>query len=233
MTTTTEKTVPSTTILRNIKGDSIFVNDKATTHRKLVESAFRDYCGDWVEIDFRNMELYNVEFRSHVEKLHYCRFDGADLCNADFGGVDMHGCILKDASCHSANFSGANLQEINFEKVDVNSAGFYNVRGMWIDTLEFSGIVYGIVDLGMPHEYRVWMLQDNKIGYRIIAGCRDFTPREAKGHWTTGNGARQERRHMFDLLEVARIVAVQRQFITEDGTPIPRNDRGLIAHYMD
>ena len=99
---------------------------------------------------------------------------GADLSGADLPGADLRGADLRDAYLSGAYLSGADL-------------GGADLSGAYLRGAYLSG---GIKATSAPHrratradEYE-FLLWHTDAGWRIRAGCRFFTPTEARAHWT-------------------------------------------------
>ncbi len=80
----------------------------------------------------------------------------ANLYRADLRGADLHGANLRWANLRRADLRGANLREVK---------GF-----LLLPVQDMRGYAF-------PHT-----IETDK-GWRVRAGCRDFSIEEAKAHW--------------------------------------------------
>jgi hypothetical protein len=117
---------------------------------------------------------------------------GADLRRADLRRADLSGADLTGADLRRADLSGADLHWAALTGADLSGADLYEARG--------------IVDLGMPYSWRVVVVRQEDVPWRVLAGCRWFTPEQARAHWA----GRQERKEMLPLLDMADILLKER-----------------------
>ena len=93
----------------------------------------------------------------------------ANLCGASLYGADLSG----------ANLSGANLSRADLSRADLSYA---NLSGA-----NLSGAEQGddrIIDGGLRSDgYRFFLTRTEPGEFRVKAGCRNFTVKEAKAHW--------------------------------------------------
>jgi len=93
----------------------------------------------------------------------------ANLSDADLSGANLSGANLSDADLLGADLRGANLSYANLSDADLRGA---------------SGISYRIIDGGLRSDgYRFFLTRFDEGGWRIKAGCRDFTVEGGKSHW--------------------------------------------------
>jgi uncharacterized protein YjbI with pentapeptide repeats len=99
----------------------------------------------------------------------------ADLRGADLYGADLHEADLRGANLHEAELRGANLHEADLRGADLHEA---DLRGANLHEAN------GYVDLGTDrrgYHFRAVRFSD---GWRITAGCRNYTIAQAIAHWT-------------------------------------------------
>ena len=79
--------------------------------------------------------------------------------------ADLDGANLTRANLYGANLYGANLERANLERANLG------------DTK--------LIDGGLRSDgYRFWLIHSTEEGWRIKAGCRNFTLAEARTHWS-------------------------------------------------
>jgi len=99
---------------------------------------------------------------------------GADLRDAvltcaDLGGADLGGADLRRADLGDADLTGANLRRANLRGADLRYANLRDAVG-WV-SLTYTDHGYLV---GASWQGAEW---------RIVAGCRDFSIKQAREHW--------------------------------------------------
>ena len=118
----------------------------------------------------------------------------ANLGGANLGGANLAGAYLRDANLGGANLAGANLRDANLGGANLRGAnlgganlGGANLAGAYLRGANLAGageIADRIIDGGLRSDgYRFCLTRVDPGEWRIKAGCRDFTVKEAKEHW--------------------------------------------------
>lgn len=89
-------------------------------------------------IDLQGENLQGESFRDHLDSLEKAKFQGANLKEANFRGVNLQGAEfqgadLKGANLHSANlrgarFQGADLKDANLQSADLHETNFKGAK---------------------------------------------------------------------------------------------------------
>jgi len=119
--------------------------------------------------------------------------DGANLAGAHLDGARLLGARLVDANLADANLVRANLVGANLDGANLADANLAdaNLVGANLDGANLAGayLAPDIKATAAPHrratradgwEFLLWHTDQ---GWRIDAGCRFFTPEEARVHW--------------------------------------------------
>lgn len=111
---------------------------------------------------------------------------GADLRGADLRGADLSGAILSGAILSGTVLRGADLYGADLSKAILYGA---DLSGANLRMADLYGAILseaiGIVCAGYDQRgYRFVGVAQKDEDYRILAGCRWFTPQEATAHWT-------------------------------------------------
>jgi len=108
------------------------------------------------KIDCSKSELNSLKLGLAVK---WAIKNSANLSDANLGGAALGGANLGGANLGGANLRGANLR------------GAANINNI-------------IIDGGLRSDgYRFLLTRRKKGGWRVEAGCRDFTVADAKKHW--------------------------------------------------
>ena len=121
--------------------------------------------------------------------------DGANLTRANLYGADLDGANLTRANLTRANLDGANLTRANLTRANLTRANLYgaNLTRANLDGAEpyganLDGANLGdtkLIDGGLRSDgYRFWLIHSTEQGWRIKAGCRNFTVADARTHWS-------------------------------------------------
>jgi uncharacterized protein YjbI with pentapeptide repeats len=107
---------------------------------------------------------------------------GSDLSGSDLRGSDLSGSDLRGSNLSDSNLSGSDLRDSNLRGSNLRGS---NLRGSNLsgDKIAAAGEAATRSD---GYEFRAFVLQAG--GIKIKAGCRWFTPEEARAHWTTTRG---------------------------------------------
>ena len=84
------------------------------------------------------------------------------------------------ANLYGANLYGANLYGANLTRANLDGAEPYgaNLDGANLGDTK-------LIDGGLRSDgYRFWLIHSTEQGWRIKAGCRNFTLAEARTHWS-------------------------------------------------
>ncbi len=123
------------------------------------------------EANVRGANLCGADLReANVRGANLC---GADLREADLREADLRGADLREANLRGADLRWADLRGANLCEADLRGAQLTGAEGFRILTQT-------------DHGYLVYATE-TEIGWRIRAGCRDFTPDEAIAHWSAPN----------------------------------------------
>ena len=99
-------------------------------------------------------------------------------------GLAVRWAVKTRANLSGANLSGANLSGANLSRADLSRAdlSYANLSGA-----NLSGAEQGddrIIDGGLRSDgYRFFLTRTEPGEFRVKAGCRNFTVKEAKAHW--------------------------------------------------
>ena len=112
---------------------------------------------------------------------------GANLRGANLRGADLYGANLSGADLRGANLYGANLYGANLSGADLYGANLYGAN-------LYGANLYGqpIIDGGLRSDgYRFMLTNFEQDGLLVIAGCRRFSPADARRHWMETRAAEQ------------------------------------------
>jgi hypothetical protein len=110
---------------------------------------------------FENCDLYDGNFTG--AKLTDCGFFKCGMQHSDFTGAELTGASFTDCNLRHAKFRNARLANTDLKQVQIEHAT-------------------GIVDLGIPHHYRIYLVQHDA-GIMIKAGCRWMDYHAAVRYW--------------------------------------------------
>lgn len=132
---------------------------------------------------------------------------GANLGDADLGGANLGGANLRGAKLGGADFGGANLRGANLRGADL--------RGANLGGADLGGQV--VIDLGQRSDgYAFLLTKLTGEGWRIKAGCRNFTVAEARTHWQSTRGGTQLGSESLGIVDHAeRIAAIRGHDLNE------------------
>jgi uncharacterized protein YjbI with pentapeptide repeats len=122
----------------------------------------------------------------------------ANLGGAYLGGANLGGAYLRGANLGGAYLRGANLRGANLGGANLRGA---NLGGAYLGGANLRGANLGGAYLGDQqiilgscrsdgYAFLLTNLKDEH-GWRIKAGCRNFTLAEAKEHWSKPRGNQQ------------------------------------------
>jgi uncharacterized protein YjbI with pentapeptide repeats len=107
-----------------------------------------------------------------------CGFDGCSFVGTKARGTDFEGSTLRDV-----DFTGADLNECYLGGCDLRDAQFRNASLRNANLLGARlHATKGIVHLGIPHYYDVYLVQNDK-GVMIQVGCRWLSYPDAVNYW--------------------------------------------------
>ena len=110
-----------------------------------------------LKFDILNRFSGNIQFIAEID------------CDKNQSKSFKVGLAVKWAMENGADLRGANLSDANLSDADLRGA---------------SGISYRIIDGGLRSDgYRFFLTRFDEGGWRIKAGCRDFTVEGGKSHW--------------------------------------------------
>ena len=98
----------------------------------------------------------------------------ANLIGADLRGANLHNANLHDVNLRDADLRGANLSDADLIGADLRGANLSDAGGLVCCGYDRRG-------------YRFVGVKQNDVPFRILAGCRWFTLKEAVDHWTRKN----------------------------------------------
>ena len=119
--------------------------------------------------DLRDADLRGADLRDAT--LHGASLRGADLRKADLRNADLRGANLRDANLRNANLHGAYLRNAYLRNADLRHADLRDVSGMMLLPVQDA------------RGYTFTHAIETASGWRIRAGCRDFSIEEALAHW--------------------------------------------------
>ena len=105
---------------------------------------------------------------------------GANLSRANLRGANLSGANLSRADLSGAYLTDANLTDANLSRADLSGAYLTGADLTGGEKLQVAGETASRSD---GYEFRAFYLADGAL--KIKAGCRWFTPAEAREHWTT------------------------------------------------
>ena len=180
----------------------IYGENLSTTHPKqrnmatLVERAVRrgiDLTG--ADLSFLNLSDTNLRgaklARAKLDNsmVSYANLEGANLMEATLRNTNMHGSILSKANLErawltrtqfvfavleNANLYGAELMDVNFSKANLTGT-------------EYKGVALGrcgaVAQAKRSDMYNFQLIHCADGKWRVMAGCRWFTLRQAWKHW--------------------------------------------------
>ena len=110
---------------------------------------------------------------------------GISLTSANLASANLAWANLAWANLASANLAWANLASANLAWANLAWA---NLAGANLSQANFANAVLGdnrILDGGLRSDgWRFFLWWDASRGWRIRAGCRDFSIEEARSHWS-------------------------------------------------
>lgn len=146
----------------------------------------------------QDLSMRNLSFGHMVR----AELEGANLSGANLRGVnatgarfayaDLPGADLRDAVCYGTNFYGANLTGASLWKTNLTGADLR--KASVVDAVFYDAAVANntllphndVISLSGDTRGHVWFaVRNTKVGYYVKAGCRWFTPDEARQHWTS------------------------------------------------
>jgi len=98
--------------------------------------------------------------------LRYCDFRGSDLSHCDFSGSDLSYCDFRGSDLRYCD-----LRYCDFRYCDFRYCDFRHAKGV---------ILLPVQD---PRGYSFVFAIECNDGWRVRAGCRDFTIEQALEHW--------------------------------------------------
>jgi hypothetical protein len=127
-----------------------------------------------------NLRGANLQFADLQDAdLRYADLRDANLQDADLRYADLRYAYLQGANLQFADLQDANLRGANLLSANLQGANLNGVKGF---------LLLPVQDLrGYSFTHA---LQTNE-GWRIRAGCRDFSIEEAKAHWGEGYDDRE------------------------------------------
>ncbi len=144
-------------------------------------------CADLRAASLRWANLRRANLR--VAKLH-----GADLYGANLSGADLRWSDLRWSDLRRADLSGADLRGANLRWSDLRRAGLSgaDLSGADLSDADLSGANFmgakGFLLLPVQDTrgYSFAHAIETDEGWRIRAGCRDFSIEDAREHWGAG-----------------------------------------------
>jgi len=134
-----------------------------------------------------------ADARKHLSRANLSR---ADLSGADLSLANLSWANLSRANLSLANLSWANLSRANLSRADLSLANLSwanlsranlsgaNLSGANLSGANLSGAVNApqLLQLGPVDNWLITLI-NTPTGWRVVAGCRDFTVDEARAHW--------------------------------------------------
>jgi hypothetical protein len=111
------------------------------------------------------------------------RFSKTELYEKDWQGANLSGSYFENCDLYDGNFTGAELTGASFTDCNLRHAKFRNARLANTDLKQVQiEHATGIVDLGIPHHYRIYLVQHDA-GIMIKSGCRWMDYHAAVRYW--------------------------------------------------
>ena len=133
--------------------------------------------------------------------------NGTDLSMADLRVANLYRANLRRADLRGANLSEANLCRANLFEADLSGADLYeaNLSGADLRGAKRGGCTIKNLRSSIRRsDSYTFFLWDTEQGWRVNAGCRWFTFKEAEKHWKTTRGDTQLGRETMDILRFFR-----------------------------
>jgi hypothetical protein len=120
---------------------------------------------------------------------------GADLRDADLSGADLRLADLRATNLRGACLIGADLRDADLRRADLRRADLRTTNLRGADLRDVKGFVLLPVQdyRGYMHPHAI----ETASGWRIRAGCRDFSIDEAKRHWGLEYGGDRDQGDMY------------------------------------
>ena len=134
--------------------------------------------------DLRGADLSGANLRDanlRVADLSGANLRDANLSVADLSGADLRDANLRDADLSVADLSGADLRDANLRDANLRGADLRGADLYGADLSDAKGILLLPVQDTRGHSFTHAVQTDS--GWRIRAGCRDFSVEEAREHW--------------------------------------------------
>jgi len=153
--------------------------------------------------DLRDADLRRSNLR--WADLRGANLHGADLRDADLRGADLRGAELRWAELHGtdlrwADLRGAILRWANLRWTELHGADLREADLRWADLrgTDLRG-AKGIILLPVQDArgYAFCHATETESGWRIRAGCRDFSIPEAREHWGPGYDGDRDQGDMY------------------------------------
>jgi len=136
--------------------------------------------------NLRSANLRYANLRS--ANLGYANLGSADLGYADLRSADLGSADLRSANLRSADLGSANLRSANLRSADLGSAnlGYADLRSADLGSADLRSAKV-IIGASRSDGYQFLLTCLNGEGWRIKAGCRNFTIDEATAHWAVAH----------------------------------------------
>ena len=136
----------------------------------------------WANLSGADLSLANLSW-ANLSRANLSRADlsGANLSGANLSGANLSRADLSGADLSWANLSGANLSGADLSRADLSRA---DLSGANLSGANLSGAVNApqLLQLGPVDNWLITLI-NTPTGWRVVAGCRDFTVDEARAHW--------------------------------------------------
>ena len=128
-------------------------------------------------VDLRGVNLMGANL---IESdLRGANLSGADLTSAYLTNANLEGAHLEGANLIESDLRGANLEGANLSDADLSYA---DLSGAYLSGADLSG--RSVIHLDKDREYTLYVIPEVRNGPIFVAGCRNFTYKEAVKHWT-------------------------------------------------
>ena len=119
----------------------------------------------------------------------------ANLRGANLSVADLSGANLRDANLRDANMRVADLRGADLRVADLRGANLHGANLHGADLRGAKGILLLPVQDTRGHSFTHAVQTDS--GWRIRAGCRDFSVEEAREHWGPSYSKDREQGDMY------------------------------------
>ena len=151
-----------TSILHCTTGETIFSYSCDNMHECLRQAILEN-------VDLSNSNLSNSNLRN--SNLRNSDLRNSDLSNSDLSNSNLSNSNLRNSDLRNSDLRNSDLRYSDLRNSDLSNSNLRNSKGF---------ILLPVQDArGYSHIHAILCLD----GWRIRAGCRDFTINQAESHW--------------------------------------------------